>query len=275
MISFRDLNNDTLFEISTFLTIYENYQLLFVVKDIYIDWKYLQKRDFPQISLEASRYNAIHLDNGNLLSTALRQKYIAKNIAMKMFNLRRDHLGFLIPDMKIRYWKFYDVLSLQKLSAYIHSGMTNLKLKNRCHEAKIKEQKAQETIWRKERKIENANKYQFMTRFQRANLLDDSFTKYNMKRPCQNHLCRKFIRGQCFMDVEEIVNVIYLSELIMNTFGNSVYTSFRHKSIELFYEIKYKNKECSWNYCANKAFLRYFRNMESVYIHLTRFESIL
>ena len=46
-------------EIANFLTIYENFQLLFVFKNIEINWVYLQNRDFPQSSYEKCKFNAI------------------------------------------------------------------------------------------------------------------------------------------------------------------------------------------------------------------------
>ena len=62
--------------ISKFLTITDNLQFIIRNTEI-IDWKYLQQRDFPHNKIELSKYNAINLDNGNIIShTVTKEKLI-------------------------------------------------------------------------------------------------------------------------------------------------------------------------------------------------------
>jgi hypothetical protein len=82
--NFNFLPDDILNEISSYLTIHENYQLLFVIKDIKIQWSYLQKRDFPNIKLPLTKYNAIHLDNGNIISHDVMSSKSFKNFCKKI-----------------------------------------------------------------------------------------------------------------------------------------------------------------------------------------------
>lgn len=78
------LPDDILTEISSYLTIHENYQLMFVIKNIEIQWSYLQKRDFPNMKLELTKYNAIHLDNGNIISYDVTNSSSFKNFCKKI-----------------------------------------------------------------------------------------------------------------------------------------------------------------------------------------------
>ena len=122
--------------VSKYLTIYENYQILFVYKNLYIDWSYLQARDFQWSGFRLSKYNAIHLDNGNLYNKSeFPYDLITKTTAMSSHRLSNKDIETVFPE-KIKpnpYGKhkmrLYNIRTIKNLSASKHFGITNLALK--------------------------------------------------------------------------------------------------------------------------------------------------
>ena len=95
------LPDDILTEISSYLTIHENYQLMFVIKNIEIQWSYLQKRDFPNMKLPLTKYNSIHLDNGNIISYDVINSSSFKNFCKKIkenYDYETDYANNLISE---------------------------------------------------------------------------------------------------------------------------------------------------------------------------------
>lgn len=88
------LPDDILTEISSYLTIQENYQLLFVIKNIEIQWPYLQKRDFPNMKLPLTKYNAIHLDNGNIISYDVMNSSSFTNFCKKIKEIHENQTDY-------------------------------------------------------------------------------------------------------------------------------------------------------------------------------------
>lgn len=155
--------------ISKFLTITDNYNLQFIIRNTeIIDWKYLQQRDFPHNKIELSKYNAINLDNGNIIShTVTKEKLIeypfmknnlqlfydidhifdendtylvsdcftySKKNAMEYFKISKSEIETLPKTIK-KYndgeydMHLYYIGSLQKLTAKIYKGITNFNIK--------------------------------------------------------------------------------------------------------------------------------------------------
>lgn len=141
--------------ISPYLTIYENYQMLFVFKGYEVDWEGFQKRDFSDVNIPLSMYNAIHLDNGNIVNReAFDKPLITKTNSMKLYKLsNKDIESNLTPIIKRRIigckypMQLFEIKDVQNVSALKHFGLTNLK----CRIRKSEEQHIKRMEMKKEK----------------------------------------------------------------------------------------------------------------------------
>ena len=160
-MKFLYLNDDIFSEISKYLTITENFNLMLIKNDIFVDWKYLQKRDFPHVNIELSKNNAIDLDFGNIISYIVDNEYynkkredllinnvvdeqtriakdnftFTKTEAMKKFKLNKEqiekisiYLTLPNPNYEGSHMYLYRIKDLFKLIATIKHGITNFNI---------------------------------------------------------------------------------------------------------------------------------------------------
>jgi len=253
-------------EITSYLTIYENFQLLFVFKNIDINWVYLQNRDFPLSSYEKCKFNAIHLDNGNFFTNTNTYNLITKTDSMNNFKLSTKDMEKIEPDavtinprgFRIP-MKLYNIKKILNLCASKHFGITNFKLKQSIsrkkkeHRDSLKLQEIQKfEKWRLDKDKENKNHYKNMTSQQRKFLLDQEFhnCEFDITRRSDSHLCNKFISGQILTkSVEEIVCIMIVTKILFNNGGYNYYISKHDKLDNDLQKLKFNNPELSWYDC--------------------------
>lgn len=258
-------------EIVNFLTIYENFQLLFVFKNIDINWIYLQNRDFPFATYEKCKYNAIHLDNGNYFTKVNTYNLITKTNAMNNFKLSTKDMHKIDPDAVTKNprgfrtpMKLYNMKKIYNLCAHKYFGITNFKLKQTLSRKKkefryiLKLQKLREfENWRLHKDKENKNHYKNMTSQQRKFLLDQEFSDcgFDIFRRDDSQLCNKFILGQILTkSVDEIVSIMIITKILFNNGGYNYYISKHHKCDVHLQQIKFNNPELSWYDCIYKIY---------------------
>jgi hypothetical protein len=248
-------------EITSFLTIYENFQLLFVFKNIDINWIYLQKRDYKfSIYFKPNKYNAIHLDNGNYLIN--KRDLITKTDAMNKYKLSIKDMDKIEPDLIKNNpkgfrncMKLYDHRKIIGICASKYFGMTNFKFKVEFLKKKKedKRRKFDNFILQKER--DNKNYYKNMNTHQRKILLDQEFNNcgFNINRREDSQLCNKFISGEILTkSVDEIVSIMIITKLLFNKGGYTYYISKHEKFDNDLQRIKFNNSELSWYDCIYK-----------------------
>ena len=257
-------------EITSFLTIYGNFQLLFVFKNIDINWIYLQNRDFSDSIHEPCKYNAIHLDNGNILKrNIVSHRLLTKTFVMDCYRLSVKDMEAIIPDEIANNpkgyntpMKLYDNQKMVKLCVYKHFGITNFKLKMSLirkrkelrHNVKLQENEKLE-IWLSQKDNYNKNYNKNMTTLERRILLDKEFIDCNFDifRRKDSQLCNKFISGEILTkSVEEIVSIMIITKLLFEK-GSYRYYIKKHHELNLELQlIKFKNHELSWYDCIYK-----------------------
>jgi len=262
-----DIPDELLREIiSKYLTIYENYQLLFVFKNIEIDWCYLQNRDFYTSAYPLSKYNAIHLDNGNLFTIIDVNLLITKTNTMKIYCLSSKELEIIEPKRIERNpkgfetrMKLYDIRQVRNLAASKHRGLTNLKLKRILYSKKRETETLD--IWLDKKEIKNKQFNITMTCKQRQELLDVEFSKpkyrgrVNRTEYCK--LCNEFISGEMLTkSVEEIVSIIAFRTIIFEIDDNQFSRYFGAQLDQIIddrlQEMKFKNDDLCWIDCVYK-----------------------
>ena len=247
-------------EISSFLTIYENTQILFIIKDLNIDWSYLQKRDFPGCLLSPCRSIAINLDNGYLNEAVLdKDMLITKTDAMSKYKLNKKQILTLYPKLIKRNpyalnsgypMCLYEIRDVQVLSAKLHFGLTNLKYYiAKQNEKKMLKKNSQE-MWRKSLNYINQKFNKRFSQQSRELLLDIEFERNNMERRTDSFLCNSYIYGTMLTkSIEEIVAIMKLTSYLFDKGGHIYYTLYHEKFDTALWKTKYKYDHLSWYQC--------------------------
>lgn len=241
------LNDDVLSVISSYLTIYENYQLLFIARNFnyIIDWNYLQKRDYPHFPI-VSKYNAINLDNGNIFnapssSTDIEEEdiLITKTDAMNIFKIPKTIMNTIQPEKTKQNpiyhsaspMLLYKLRNIQVLSAKIYNGLTNLKL----HKEAL-----QKITDKKREKYER----ECQIRFQ---ILKQEFDKHKLVIREDSMLCEMYIKGLVkLFSVEEIGALVYLTQRLFKIGGHVMYSEYNEIMKEQLYTLKSNYPELDW-----------------------------
>lgn len=267
--------------ISSYLTIYENYQLLYVFKDLRINWEYLQLRDYPSCGMPLTKYNAIHLDNGNIVSFVQsyfneeerqNRPFITKSNVIKYFGLRNylSHLQNTIikrNPYRITTSKMYlfDIREVQQVAADVYFGLTNmniylrrLEIKRECNKQRRIEEEESFQFW----KYSCIRLYEYLTIEERREMIDNEFKNSgrDIRRGMGDKLCDDFIMGYSNRGVSEIVAMCYMAKLFFNNMNSFV----QHKYTELLLKEKFRNQKVSWYDCVDRLYKKKYNEIQKI-----------
>jgi hypothetical protein len=261
--NFYDIPDELVNEILTFLTISENYTMLFVVKDININWSLLQDRDFKKLSnclkLPLSKENSLKLEFGFIKIDESLNELITKTRAKNEFLLTDKDCDKLevIKYVDNPHYRcahsmvLYDTIEIQKLSAKKYNGLTNLfneleKKKHKTEHKNIEKDKANKLFQIFINSLNNVYIYNGFSRVERYNLLYSKLSEIGMEIRDDSSLCNGFIYGTIKKHVEEVVALMLIAQLLFNR-SHIFYSNYNDDMKKYVYEYKWKHQDMSWN----------------------------
>lgn len=286
---FDIINDDVLGLITSYLTIYENYMLMFVFKDIKykIVWQQNQANSFRCfefininhcLALDSGiiptiPYNKINHDNSITNYTK-----VPKTDALKLFSLKPEHLINLDFQLIKRYggkhMYLFDIKDLHKKSAEVHFGITNLLLKqaDKLRKADQRRQAHHEkqhlfNNWKADLIKQAYNLYSTMSNDERQIILDMELSKNSLIRRPDSNLCRDFIRFTVSMFVDEVVALIWCANEL-HKYSGVIYNEYSASLIQQMYMLKYKNKSISYIDAMKKVYTKRSNKIEQRYIDI-------